>query len=76
MRPIKKIILLVIFSFIISTVVYANWGATKWGSEQFGIGRYGLTGELPETYWFESNTTYWDTVNTALWDTTLDTEVP
>ena len=79
MYTIKKFILLVACTIVLTTICYANYGSTKWGGEQYGVGKWGTTSQdLSGTYWTTAMTDRWTDVMTvdSLWTTAMNTEIP
>lgn len=78
MCSIKKFIILVACTIVLTTICYANWGTTKWGGEQFGSGHWGVTSELPDTYWFSTytETSDWAVAYGLDWTEPYNTEIP
>jgi hypothetical protein len=76
MPAIKKFILFVVFTTVVCATVYANWGSTRYGGEQFGIGKWGTTQDITATFWTTAYGTDWTVAYGTDWTVTYDTEVP
>jgi len=47
MLTIKKFMLLVACTIVLTTICYANWGTTKYGGNEYGTGRWGTSVSTP-----------------------------